>query len=1488
MDSIIVKYSQSPGVEPVPNQLLTGEPVMNTYDGRLFMKKSNINGDSIVSFVNFYDLPTATVLSASFSSTASFVKNAQTASYVLQSISASYSTTSSFATTASFVTTLKQNVIITGSLNISGSTTQIGNNTLLGNTLLSGSLTISGSNPGAGININIYGDTSINGAIKFLPVVENIDTSITASYIYVSGSTNDLYFSQNGQGYSNTTRLRWLEGNLYTGLLSGGVMSSTPGSTSFTLTSGSGIIVTLNASTGSSDPFPTIKYVKWNTQTYPITYSGSAKITYVGIDNTGTVIQQTVPFGTNNISQWDQSIELGVVLHLSGSVSSGVYNAPQVSYGVAQRTDDFVRAFGPMKLSGHTLQASGSTLGLIKTSGTGYNNGANYIKDANHPSTVSDPAITVSKIYRYYVSGSTSIIDTGIANAGYTTIDPTLYNNNGVLTLVPGNGANKQWSIQRVFWILNSPTNAFLVYYGNASYATSLDAQNAIQTEVFTEAPNTAQNAILIGYIIVRKDCTSLTDGVTAFISQGGLFRSISGIGSSNTSVISAALSGLSDVAITSPAIGDLLVYGNGTQWNNGKALSGSYFLTGSLTAINGGFTGSLSGSATSAITASYVMLSQTASFVTTAQTASFILQAVSSSYSLSSSYALSSSQATNAITASFVTTAQTASFVLQSVSSSYGLSSSYALSSSFSSLSTTASFIATASNAISSSYSVTASFLLGQSATSSYALSASNAISSSFSSTASFVTPLKQNVQLTGSLFVTSSTVALSLVGSGSGVFSVDGTSGRLFSVDDSLSGSLFSVNTAAGLPVIEAFSDNTIRLGQYGQKALYVSGTRVGIGKESALNAILDVSGSIISTGSISATLGFIGSLSGSATNAITASYIVTAQTASFVLQAVSSSFAVTASYVLGTSPTASYSLSSSNAISASYAVTSSYADNFIVGNTLTAQRIVVQTITSSISYLTGSTRHGSLLTDTHQFTGSILVSGSISSPAITGSLLGTATTASYALQAVSSSYAVTASFVLGTSATSSYALSASNAVSASYALFATDSTKLPLAGGTLTGNVIYSGDTYSTYGPNSTWTSYLRVGGNGRTVSGTTSASVVTTNGNLHLDAGSDKGTYINYYAGTAGIVFGTGASGVAASVDTSGNIWKGATIGAGTQYVYNSGTWGINVTGNAATTSQTSFTSLTTSALTVNTGGTGTWGPVVINSTSLWGDGSTLYATIGAGGAAGIMIFNPHIVWNSGNSASALRMGRSGGVSTGAYYEIGTGASDNFFIAKNALGSGAQMNINSSGNTSFSGQLATNGGTGYHVSFRPATSVTFNVGQSTGNIGTAGPFVNATILGTSDATPVPLFFNASVYSWFVGYSEKMRLNSAGTLYIGDGIVQYYSSWSDRKLKENLKVITNPLDKISKLTGYTFEWTKDSPYRNTPEIVNRIQDAGLIAQDVELVLPEIVKTTKESLKTVNYDGIIALHTEGIKELIKQNQELLERVKQLEAKLL
>jgi len=695
-------------------------------------------------------------------------QNANTASYVLNAVSSSYSSnadlldnkdSTQFATTSSntfignqIVTgslyttgsnTLIGTTTLTGSFNVSGSTLQVGDNTLYGTTALSGSVKISGSLGATTPTIEIWGDTKIHGYQQFEPVTTNINNNISSSYIYVSSSTNDLYFSQNSAGYTNTTRLRWLESNLSTGILNGGVLTSTGGTTTFTVSAGDGIIVNLNASTGS-DPYPTVKQVNWPTQTLPIVNSGSAKITYVGVDSNGQIVQQTQAWGSTDITQWDTQINLGVVLHLSGSVSTGVFNSQQISYGHPQQADDFFRAFGPLKIAGHTLQASGSspTLSIKKLGGTAFREGANYLINPNHPSTVIENDVNTSKIYRYYLSGTTQtpIINTNINNTGYTTIDNLQYYNTstGALDTV-GNG---NWSIQRVFWIPNSPTNAFIVYYGNAKYATLLEAVNAKDSEQFTEAPNTALNGIFLGYIIIEggagRDLLNATEGT---IIQGGLFRSVAGVGSSGTSPVATALAGLSDVSVPGRTTGDLLYY-NGSQWINSKSLTGNYAITGSLGltgVLTGNITGSLEGTssyATSASqaqnsnTASYVQNAQTASFVTLAQTASYVLNAVSSSYSTSAS------QAQNANTSSYVLNAQTASFVTLAQTASYVLN---AQTASFVTLAQTASYILNAVSSSQAQNANTASYVLNAQ-TASYILNAVSSSQSQNSNTASYV----------------------------------------------------------------------------------------------------------------------------------------------------------------------------------------------------------------------------------------------------------------------------------------------------------------------------------------------------------------------------------------------------------------------------------------------------------------------------------------------------------------------------------------------------------------------------------------------------------------------------------------------------------------------------------------------------------------------------------------------------------------------------
>jgi hypothetical protein len=121
------------------------------------------------------------------------------------------------------------------------------------------------------------------------------------------------------------------------------------------------------------------------------------------------------------------------------------------------------------------------------------------------------------------------------------------------------------------------------------------------------------------------------------------------------------------------------------------------------------------------------------------------------------------------------------------------------------------------------------------------------------------------------------------------------------------------------------------------------------------------ISASGAITTTGVISGS------------NALSASYAVNATTASFASSATSASYALNAT-------TSSYALSATSASFTIQSQTASSADAFTVRNTLTAQTLVVQTITSSVDFVTGSTRFGSLLDNTHVFTGSVSMTGSL----------------------------------------------------------------------------------------------------------------------------------------------------------------------------------------------------------------------------------------------------------------------------------------------------------------------------------------------------------------------------------------------------------------------------------------------------------------------------------------------------------------------------
>ena len=134
---------------------------------------------------------------------------------------------------------------------------------------------------------------------------------------------------------------------------------------------------------------------------------------------------------------------------------------------------------------------------------------------------------------------------------------------------------------------------------------------------------------------------------------------------------------------------------------------------------------------------------------------------------------------------------------------------------------------------------------------------------------------------------------------------------------------------------------------------------------------------------------------------------------------------------------------------------------------------------------------------------------------------------------------------------------------------------------------------------------------------------------------------------------------------------------------------------------------------------------------------------------------------------------------------------------------------------------------------------------------------------------------MVISSTAVDWHLDGANDMRLENDGDLHTSGDVIAFSTTVSDMRLKDNIEPISDALSKVNALTGYTFTYEKDGR-----------QSAGLLAQEVEEVLPSAVTNRKLPLhkeddneyKTLQYDQTIALLVESIKEL-KQKVDELER---------
>ena len=310
----------------------------------------------------------------------------------------------------------------------------------------------------------------------------------------------------------------------------------------------------------------------------------------------------------------------------------------------------------------------------------------------------------------------------------------------------------------------------------------------------------------------------------------------------------------------------------------------------------------------------------------------------------------------------------------------------------------------------------------------------------------------------------------------------------------------------------------------------------------------------------------------------------------------------------------------------------------------------------------------------------------------------------------------------------------------------------------------------------------------------------------------------------------------------------------------------------------------------------------------NSTSYIGGhinyhGSGNLSLVFGGGCVGIGTNVPayklHVDGNTGVRNGSFFIGDETGSTNSAIEFYKSGTTLRLYTNTGAFGGtygASSVNLDLYSSTAYNTRISGNG-----ASY-------FNAGNL--GIGTTSPSRSLTIseLSPGANTNSYLSFNNTAERWVIGNeggwssndfiiydtAYRMVIKAGGSVGIGTtnpisalhvvgtgnftgDVVAYYSS--DKRLKDNLFPIPTPLEKISKITGYEFDW-------NSNQSTYKGHDYGVVAQEIESILPELVQTRNDGYKAVKYEKLVALLIESIKEQQTQINGLKDEINKLKSK--
>ena len=131
---------------------------------------------------------------------------------------------------------------------------------------------------------------------------------------------------------------------------------------------------------------------------------------------------------------------------------------------------------------------------------------------------------------------------------------------------------------------------------------------------------------------------------------------------------------------------------------------------------------------------------------------------------------------------------------------------------------------------------------------------------------------------------------------------------------------------------------------------------------------------------------------------------------------------------------------------------------------------------------------------------------------------------------------------------------------------------------------------------------------------------------------------------------------------------------------------------------------------------------------------------------------------------------------------------------------------------------------------------------------------------------------LDLNSGIGNFYIrdGTTTRFTFDDAGSFTATANVTAY----SDITLKKNIELILNALDKVLSLRGVTY---------NRIDIEDEPRHSGVIAQEVEEVLPEVVMTDEDGIKSVAYGNMVGLLIEAIKDQQDQINKLKEELEDL-----